>query len=137
MATAISEGISEGGGKSMLMPLRSSHRSDVAAEILECGALLVGCPTINGTFLPAMADVLSYVRSLKPKHLIGAAFGSYGWSGESISQINEILKAMKVEIVAEPLKCKYVPDSAMLEKCHELGLVVGRRLSEVTGAIKP
>jgi flavorubredoxin len=132
MATAIGEGISESGGKSVLMPLRSSHRSDVAAEILECGALLVGCPTLNGTFLPAMADVLNYVRGLKPKHLIGAAFGSYGWSGESISQIDEILRAMKVEIVAEPLKCRYVPDSAMLDKCHELGVAVGQRLSKIS-----
>jgi flavorubredoxin len=136
MATAISEGIIEGGGRSVLMSLRSNHRSDVAAELLECGALLVGCPTINGTVLPAMADALSYVRSLKPKHLIGAAFGSYGWSGESISRIDETLKAMKVEIVAEPIKCKYAPDAETLKKCHDLGLAVGRRISEVSTAVK-
>ena len=130
MARMIADGIVEGGGSALLMPLASCHRSDIATEVLDCGALIVGSPTLNNGVLPRIADLLSYIKGLKPKNLIGAAFGSYGWSGESIGSIEESLKAMKIEIAAESLKCKYVPDSDVAGRCHEFGLAIGRKLAE-------
>jgi flavorubredoxin len=78
--------------------------------------------------LPAMADVLTYLKGLKPKNLIGAAFGSYGWSGESAGQVQEYLAAMKVDLVSEPIKAKYVPDDAVLKACYDLGKAISARL---------
>lgn len=34
---------------------------------------------------------MTYLRGLKPRNLVGAAFGSYGWSGEAVRQIEEFL----------------------------------------------
>ena len=62
---------------------------------------------------------------------MGAAFGSFGWSGEAAGYINEILEDMKVEIIAEPLNIKYVPDSDDLDKCFTLGKSVARKLGEL------
>ena len=78
-----------------------------------------------------MADVLTYLKGLRPQNLIGAAFGSYGWSGESPQQIADILTEMKVELVAEPLKVKYVPHGDDLKRCISLGRSVARKLKEV------
>jgi len=130
MARAIGDGLLEGGATPVLMPLHSSHRSDVAAEILECGAILVGSPTINNSIFPSVADVLTYLVGLKPKNLIGAAFGSYGWSGEGVAQVEEYLRRMGVEIVGESVKAIYVPDSDTLERCRTLGRVVGEKVSQ-------
>ncbi|MHC4200556.1 MAG: flavodoxin domain-containing protein, partial [Planctomycetota bacterium] len=82
MARAIADGLAAGGASAKLLPLSSSHRSDVATDVLDAGALLVGSPTMNNQMFPTVADCLTYLKGLKPKHLVGAAFGSYGWSGE-------------------------------------------------------
>jgi flavorubredoxin len=120
MARAIGEGLITGGASAKLMPIGPCHRSDVATELLDAGAFLVGTPVLNGNMLPTIADVLTYLKGLKPRNLIGAAFGSYGWSGEAIEEAKEILAAMKVELIGDALKVKYVPDAAALAQCHSL-----------------
>ncbi|KPJ49087.1 lactamase, partial [candidate division TA06 bacterium DG_26] len=134
MARAIGEGLSAGGTDTRVMSLRRSHRSDVATEILDAGALLVGSPTINNNMFPTVADLLAYLKGLKPKNMVGCAFGSYGWSGEATGQVNEVLKAMKVELIGDGLKVKYVPDDDALAECYSLGLQVAGKLGESAGS---
>ena len=131
MARAIEEGLAQGGARVKVMSMGSSHRSDAAYEILDAGALVAGSPTLNNNIFPTMADVLIYLKGLRPQNLIGAAFGSYGWSGESPQQIADILAEMKVNLVAEPLKVKYVPDGDDLKRCVALGRDVAKKLKEV------
>jgi flavorubredoxin len=131
MAQAISEGLMSGGTHTKVMPLKSVHRSDVVTEILNAGAFLVGSPTMNNNMFPTIADTLTYLKGLKPQNLIGAAFGSYGWSGEAVSHINETLKAMKVDIIGEGLKVKYVPDERALKECYSLGAQISEKLKEL------
>jgi flavorubredoxin len=130
MANAITEGLIEGGATVKVMPLASAHRSDVATELLECGALVVGSPTLNNGMFPTLADCLTYIKGLKPKNLVGAAFGSYGWSGESVKQLAAMLAEMKIEPVGENVKVQYVPTSDDLEKCRALGLQVAAAMKE-------
>jgi len=134
MAEAVAEGLAAGGARPVkVLPLRSSHRSDVATEILEAGALVVGSPTMNNTLFPTVADVLCYLEGLKRKNLLGAAFGSYGWSGEAVGKLEEWLQRMGVRLVAEGVKVRYVPDSEALAKCRALGETVARKLGEASG----
>jgi flavorubredoxin len=133
MARAIGEGLTAGGTVTRLMPLRSCHRSDVATEMLDAGALLVGSPTMNNNMFPTVADALTYLKGLKPRNIVGAAFGSYGWSGEAVKHMTEMLTAMKIELVGEAVSVRYVPDSDALEKCRSLGEQVAERLREICG----
>ena len=126
MALALAQGLAEGGVSVKVMPLKESHRSDIAFELLDAAALLVGSPTLNNTILPRVGDILTYVRGLKPRNLVGVAFGSYGWSGESPKQLADALTAMKVELVGDPFSVKYVPESEAL--CQ--GVALGRQVAE-------
>lgn len=128
MAHVIGDGLAAAGVTVKLMKMRSSHRSNVATEILGAGALVVGTPTINNSIFPSIADVMCYLKGLQPKNLIGVAFGSHGWTGEGTKQLNEMLIEMGVEIVDDPLRVVYVPDDAALEQCHKLGQAVGEAL---------
>lgn len=122
MAKAVAEGLAEGGADPVCVhPMGASLRSDVATDILDAGALVVGSPTINQQMFPTVADVLCYLQGLKPKGLVGAAFGSYGWSGGAVKRIEDALKAMAVDLVAEAVAINYVPDDAAILKCRELG----------------
>ncbi|MBN2168564.1 MAG: FprA family A-type flavoprotein [Actinobacteria bacterium] len=136
MSKAIAEGLSSEEINAKVIPVRSSHRSEVALEILDAGALLVGSPTLNNNIFPSVADVLTYLKGLKPKNLIGASFGSYGWSGESVKHLNEILSGMKVELIDEGVSVNYVPGEEDLNNCYELGIKCGKLLKERTDAGK-
>ncbi len=131
MARAIAEGLRAGGANAKLLPLRACHRTDVATEMLDAGALLVGSPTFNNNIFPTVADALTYLKGLKPRNLIGAAFGSYGWSGEAVGQVEDVLRGMKVDLVGESVKAKYVPDDEALAQCHSLGVLVAEKLKEL------
>ena len=82
---------------------------DVATELLDAGALLVGSPTMNNTIFPTVADVLTYLKGLKRQNLIGTCFGSYGWSGQAVSLINQLLQSLKFTLAHDGLQVKYIP----------------------------
>ena len=130
MAKAIAEGLAGGGASVKVMPLSGSHRSDVATEVLDAGALLVGSPTFNNGLFPTVADVLTYLGGLRPLNLIGAAFGSYGWSGQAAGRIEEILRDMKVELADKAVTVRYVPTAEALAPCAALGRRVAELLSQ-------
>ena len=129
MAGAIGDGLAAAGVETKVMSLRASHRSDVAAELLEGGALLVGSPTLNNGLFPTVADMLTYLKGLKPRNLVGTAFGSYGWSGEAVAQIEETLRGMGLSVVEEGLRVKYVPDGEALSGCAALGRRVAEKIA--------
>ncbi len=131
MARAIEDGLTEGGVHVKVMNATATGRSDIVTELIDAGALIVGSPTLNNHIFPTLADVLIYMQGLKPKGLVGAAFGSYGWSGESVRVINSMLEEMKVEVVGEGLRVNYVPGNDDLERCRKLGLEVAGRISEL------
>ena len=128
MARAISESLSQSGVKVKLLSMNETHRSEVVYEVLDAGALIVGSPTLNNNILPQMADVMTYLKGLKPANKIGAAFGSFGWSGESVKNLEAMLKEMKVDVVTESIAVKNAPGDDVLEKCHDLGKKVAEEL---------
>lgn len=130
MAQAIADGLRQNGTTVQLMSMHACHRSDVITELLDAGAILVGTPVLNSQMYPAMADVLCYLKGLKKKNLVGAAFGSYGWNGAPIDGLNKALEEMGVEIVSPAVKSCFVPDEKMLTQCEELGKLVSQKLAE-------
>jgi len=95
-------------------------------------ALAVGSSTRMKKTLPQTRQVLAEMGKLNG--LPAGAFGSYGWSGEAIGQLYDMLEAMKIETVGDGVKVKYVPDSAALEQCRTLGAKVARTLTQKCGA---
>jgi len=129
MADAVACGLNDQGISVRPMFLRKFHRSDVMTEVLDAKAVVVGSPTLNNGLFPTVSDFLTYMKGLKPLNKIGAAFGSYGWSGEAIKQINRELEAMKFDIV-EPVKHQYIPNGQDLEASYELGRTIGKAINE-------
>ncbi len=128
MARAIAEGLGDAGLSVKVMPMSKSHRSDVATELLEASAFVVGTPALNAGIFPTVADVLTYVKGLRPSKppIPGAAFGSFGWSPAVQKKLAEELAAMGVELVEDPLQVNYVPGSDDLVACVDYG----RRIAE-------
>ncbi len=131
MAKAIVEALGHEGINARPMHLRSCHRSDIITEVLDAGAIVVGSPTLNNGLFPTVNDFLTYMKGLKPKNKIGAAFGSYGWSGEAVKLINKELKEMKFDVIDPGLKIQYIPDNNSLRACYQLGKKIAQALLKV------
>ncbi|MFO7898654.1 MAG: flavodoxin domain-containing protein [Planctomycetota bacterium] len=121
MAEAVGDGLREEGVDFKLFHMAVSDRNDVIAEIFRAGAIVVGSPTLNNGVLPTITPILEDCRGLRFQNKVGAAFGSYGWSGESVKIIEEHLETCKIEVVAEGAKAKWQPDADALAACRELG----------------
>ncbi len=130
MAKAIVDGLVQEGVSVQLLDLAKNHRSDIITEVLDAGAIVVGSPTLNNGMLPRMADLLHYMKGLRPAKKIGAAFGSYGWSGEAVKLINTLMEEMKFTVIDPGINVQYVPAHDDLRKCVELGRKVGKALKE-------
>ncbi len=132
MAKAITTGISKEGVSVKLINLAVTHRSDVMTDILNAKAVVLGCATLNNGLLPRMAGFLMYMRGLKPTNKLGAAFGSFGWSGEAVKLMNSAMEAMKFDIIESGLRIKYVPDHEKIKECVEMGRRIGKAIIEHT-----
>ncbi len=133
MAKRVGAGLQDEGISYQLLNLRYNHRSDVMREVLNASAIVLGCPTLNNGLLPRMAGFLMYMRGLRPLGKVGAAFGSFGWSGEAVKLLNTAMTEMKFDIIDDGLKVKYVPEDADYVQCVELGRKVGKAIKERAG----
>jgi flavorubredoxin len=127
MTMAICDGVSQEGVEAQVLKLSATPRSEVARQVLESRAFLVGTPTLNNQMLPTVAGFISYVKGLRPKERVAGAYGSCGWGGGGVKQVDAELRDLGLDVV-EPLEVKYMPSEADLEACVELGRQVARRV---------
>ncbi len=121
MAKAISEGLEKEGVKFKLFNMAVSDRNDVLTEVLKAKGILIGSPTLNNGLLPTIQPILEDLKGLKFKNKVGAAFGSYGWSGENIKCIEQSFEKARIPIIQEGLKIKWQPTKEELDRCVGFG----------------
>lgn len=130
LAQALLDGLLEEGIDTKLYKLSVSDRNDIIREILDARAVLVGSPTINNGVLPVVSPLLDDLIGLKPRHKVGFAFGSYGWGGGAVKEIEERLSAAKVSLIEPGLGVKWVPAATDLERARQLGKKIGGLIKE-------
>jgi len=135
MAEAIAQGIKSVDDKVAVKLFNISHtdKNDVVTEVFQSKALLVGSPTINRGILSAVAGFMEQIRGLKFKQKKASAFGTYGWSGESVDMINNGLKDAGFELIESGIRSAWNPDEKSLKECMEFGKVIANQ----TGSEKP
>lgn len=130
MAEAIGEGIKSTDEEISikLFNAASTDKNDLITEIYKSKAFLVGSSTVNKSIMSATGGILDLVRGLGFKSKKAAAFGSYGWSGESVDLLTQQLKDAKFEVVNGGIKELWNPDEDGLARCREFGVEFGKSL---------
>ncbi len=123
MAEAIAHGIAEEDHTVLvkIFNIARSDKNDIVTEVFKSKAILVGSPTINKGVLSAVAGILEEIRGLGFKNKKAAAFGAYGWSGESVKMITERLKEGGFSIVNDGMKMLWNPDKEGEGGCIAFG----------------
>jgi flavorubredoxin len=116
MAQTITQAFIDSGLEVEQMNLQANHMSDVMAVLLEAKYIAIGSSTINNQMLPSVAGFLTYMKGLTPRNRVGLAFGSYGWSGQSVAQVGDVMSALGWEQPIEPQRTRYIPNADALQK---------------------
>ncbi len=123
MAEAIAKGIAEADSDAniKIFNVSRSDRNDVITEVFKSKAVLAGCPTVNKGILSALAGILEEIRGLGFKNKKAAAFGTYGWSGESVKMISKNLSECGFDLINDGIRELWYPDDEILERCMKYG----------------
>jgi len=126
MAEAIAEGAKMVNGVDVTLTFHAKPE-----ELVDPDAIILGTPTYHHDISSDMKKLLeeAAAKGINLKGKIGAAFGSYGWSGEAPKLLLEIMKKrFEMETIEPPLLVKYTPDEKGLEECRKLGKRIAEKL---------
>lgn len=122
MAKAIYDGMHEVDGvRVSLYDLQGGETEPFVDLIEEADALMFGSPTINGDAVKPVWDLLSSLVVVNLKGKLGAAFGSYGWSGEAVGMIEDRMRGLKMRVPMTGVRIKLIPTDEELKQCGEFG----------------
>lgn len=121
IAEKISEGIKAAGFEAKLFDLETEDKHNVLREIYTSKGLLLGSPTIVADALPPVWEILIRLNSVVNKGLTAGAFGSYGWSGEAIANIEQRLGQLKFKMPLSGLKILFNPSEIQNNEAFEFG----------------
>lgn len=115
----MAEAVVEGAKSVQGMEVELSYH--VSSEALsEYDAILIGVPTYHHDMATDIKRLFEEAaqKKINLKGKIGAAFGSYGWSGEAPKLVLEIMKyKFEMNVTQTPLLARYTPDQTALENC--------------------
>ena len=131
IAQNLREGISESGIKVSLRNLKNNHISDIITEIMTSKLVLLGSPTLNNGLLPTMGYFLTYMKGLRPINKIGFVFGSYGWGGQAVGEIEKIIQNLSWEKPIDSININYVPSDKDLKNIKNIGNKLGNILKKI------
>jgi flavodoxin I len=97
-------------------------------EIKSADAIAVGSSTFYYKMLPPMEKFIESLSKANVKAKIGAAFGSYGWSGEAPVTIAEKLREIGINVIDPVLRIQYAPTEKDLEECKRLGKDIANKV---------
>ena len=127
MAQAVAEGARSVSGVDVELKYYAEPK-----ELAEADAIAFGAPTYHHEITLPLKQILEETAKAgaKLEGKIGAAFGSYGWSGEAPDKVLEIMKnRFEMKTIEPPIKVLYEPKQQQLEECQKLGKRIAQELS--------
>ncbi|MBR0186389.1 MAG: anaerobic nitric oxide reductase flavorubredoxin, partial [Synergistaceae bacterium] len=77
-------------------------------------------PTVGNSIISSVAGWIEFAKQLKFKKKKAAAFGCYGWSGESVKILQEKLKDAGFTVIDENIRAMWKATPEDLAKIPEL-----------------
>jgi flavorubredoxin len=131
MADAVRAGAeSVPGVRVSLHDLEGGETQPFVDLIEQADGLVLGSPTVNGDAVKPVWDLLSSLTVVDLRGKLGAAFGSYGWSGEAVPMIEDRLRGLKLRVPVPGLRVKLVPTDDELAASRAFGKRLAQDLAE-------
>lgn len=97
-------------------------KKDIILEhIYWADGILFGSPTINSDALPPIWDLLISLNPIVHGKKYASAFGSYGWSGEAVKNIEARLKQLRFKVIPG-LRVEFKPSQTDLSEVSKFAM---------------
>ena len=93
-----------------LFNIAKADKNEIMTEVFKSRAIAVGSPTVSNSILSSVAGWLEFLKQLKFKNKKAAAFGCYGWSGESVKILREKLTEAGFTVTEESVRSMWNPE---------------------------
>ncbi len=129
MAAKVAEGVRSAGVTPVLMNAVEVPVDRIVDEFEESAGFLIGTPTLNSNVPHPILHLIANLVFLNVKGKPASVFGSYGWSGEAIKTVQDVLTSMRLRVAPEPVRVRMAPSGADLAACAEFGRKFGEIVS--------
>jgi len=121
IAQAIAKGMTDGGAAVESINCEFAEPEAVAQVIDRCDGFVIGSPTLGGHAPVQIQTALGIILSTAPKTKVAGVFGSYGWSGEALDQLESKLQDSGYRLGFETIRVKFTPTEETLRHCETAG----------------
>jgi flavorubredoxin len=129
MIQPIAETLASEGIEIALHNLVSADIGDVAKDLVDSRAIVLGAPTVLSGMHPLGVYATYLVKALRPPLKFGVVLSSYGWGGGAIKHVQEILGQTKLEIVGA-MEINGPPSENNIKQIVELGNSLAKKIKE-------
>jgi flavorubredoxin/flavin reductase (DIM6/NTAB) family NADH-FMN oxidoreductase RutF len=121
LAQAIAKGITKAGVAVESINCEFADPAEIQALVEKCDGFIIGSPTLGGHMPTQVQTALGIVLSTAAKTKLAGVFGSYGWSGEAVDELESKLRDAGYRLAFEPIRVKFKPSDAILQQSKEAG----------------
>ncbi|MGI6734520.1 MAG: anaerobic nitric oxide reductase flavorubredoxin [Anaerovoracaceae bacterium] len=100
--------------------------NDLITEVFKSKTVVIGSPTISNSILHSIAGFIHLMKGLKFKGKKAAAFGCYGWSGECVKVINELMVNAGFEVALEGYRNQWNPGADAQKEAVDFGKAIAK-----------
>ena len=100
--------------------------NDLITEVFKSKTVVVGSPTVSNSVLHSTAGIIHLMKELKFRNKKAAAFGCYGWSGEGVKVLNELLTGAGFTLIGDGMRNLWNPDAAAQQAAVEYGKAIAK-----------
>jgi flavorubredoxin len=109
--------------------LASSDVGDIAKDLVDSKAIVLGAPTVLGGMHPLGVYATYLVKALRPPLKFGVVLSSYGWGGGTLKHVQELLGQTKIEVVGA-MEINGPPTNDDLKQIIEFGKALAKRIKD-------
>ncbi|MDF5728795.1 MAG: diflavin flavoprotein [Rhizonema sp. PD38] len=121
LAQALAKGITKSGVGVESINCEFTEPEEIQAAIEKCDGFIIGSPTLGGHMPTQVQTALGIVLSTATKSKLAGVFGSYGWSGEAIDEIEKKLENAGYRFGFDSIRVRFKPNDLTLQECKEIG----------------
>ncbi len=104
----------------LLHNISKEDKNEIMTDVFASKAIAVGSPTVGNDMLSSVDGWMHFLKTLKFKGKKAAAFGSYGWSGESVKSIENLLQDAGFKVVDANLRVQWMPEQSDLVAAKDI-----------------
>jgi flavorubredoxin/flavin reductase (DIM6/NTAB) family NADH-FMN oxidoreductase RutF len=137
LAQAIAKGITKADVAVELINCEFAEPTEIQAVVEKCDGFIIGSPTLGGHMPTQVQTALGIVLSTAAKSKLAGVFGSYGWSGEAVDEVESKLQQAGYRFGFDTIRVKFKPTDVILQQCKEAGTDFAQALKKAKKSRAP